>query len=653
MYKIAFSLILLCPSFHSLGQTNLISTDVSHIKENFPKNWYNPVPKTSPDYYQGTSDFAHIYPVDRNCFGLMVYSANENYREYITTKTQYQLVQGLTYEISFSISNGMPISEGIFSDYGIYGIKKFGVLVSVDSLMEKDKKFIYHEEPTYVVDSFIYNKQWERYKFIFQADTTSVHYLTFGNFSHPRRFFIADSARQDSSLLIKHGEGVARYCYYFIDDVSVIPSSLIPKDTIPEIIDTLVNSLEEAVIDDVSVIPSSLIPKDTIPEIIDTLVNSLKETVTYRTNEIMQILDKKGAGFTKEQQQKILLHIDSITNAFLSHEKIFDAVKPSNKDTTQAIYNYISKSTVDVLRRIEGYIYEESDSFQKDKLSYIPKKFCRDTMNLPSLVFKKSSSDFLDTNSAHLELDKVRKFFDYMQDSDTLIIHGHTAYGGEKKKMFDLSKKRAKKAVDYLISHGVDSTRVLVRPHGYQHKKALLHKQDPKNRRIEIDIPCGIRIKSNSEDKKDIIVPLEATDAFTEDALYDKKFYEIKSKGGIFFTEINNQYKIIERFPKNGFGMYYQKKGRPIIGHWYKIKKKDSDKVGWIPSWVTNKAFVLKAADNFEVEKGETLEDLAKKYDLSIEWIRFCNPSDTRNIGNAEVFPGEKIFIKKFKSPNE
>ncbi|WP_304562980.1 OmpA family protein [Sphingomonas immobilis] len=65
------------------------------------------------------------------------------------------------------------------------------------------------------------------------------------------------------------------------------------------------------------------------------------------------------------------------------------------------------------------------------------------------------------------------------------LIEGHTDSVGDAARNLDLSRRRAQAVADYLIGHGVDSSRLEVKGRGSEEPLAGHRKADPANRRVE------------------------------------------------------------------------------------------------------------------------------------------------------------------------
>jgi outer membrane protein OmpA-like peptidoglycan-associated protein len=69
--------------------------------------------------------------------------------------------------------------------------------------------------------------------------------------------------------------------------------------------------------------------------------------------------------------------------------------------------------------------------------------------------------------------------------SKRFLIEGHTDSVGDAARNLDLSRRRAQAVADYLIGHGVDSSRLEVKGRGSEEPLPGHRKADPANRRVE------------------------------------------------------------------------------------------------------------------------------------------------------------------------
>jgi outer membrane protein OmpA-like peptidoglycan-associated protein len=65
-------------------------------------------------------------------------------------------------------------------------------------------------------------------------------------------------------------------------------------------------------------------------------------------------------------------------------------------------------------------------------------------------------------------------------------VNGHTDAVGDRDYNLDLSSRRAKAVVDYLVSQGVDPSRLVPNGYGFDQPRLGLAPNNPRNRRVEL-----------------------------------------------------------------------------------------------------------------------------------------------------------------------
>ena len=149
----------------------------------------------------------------------------------------------------------------------------------------------------------------------------------------------------------------------------------------------------------------------------------------------------------------------------------------------------------DVSVTADGYAFYSTRFDLKDLEAY--QEIVRDILLEPiktgtmlSLnIYFNFDSDSLIINTSKYELDRVIKL---MNDHPTMIVEigGHTDNIGSDEYNLDLSIRRAKSVINYLIKHGVKKDRLSAK--GYGEKQPILNNNTEegrsKNRRVEFEI---------------------------------------------------------------------------------------------------------------------------------------------------------------------
>jgi len=205
------------PSFE-----DTISCPTSTSQLNKCLNWINPT-QASPDYFNSCSTanggVAHI---PDNGFGFQYAHAGNGYagfytggpgngannREYVQTALTTTLIAGKEYYVSFNVN---------LSNMARYAISKMGAYLSVIAPTRNDTKVINYTPQIKNSSGFITDTiNWIQVSGYYSAQG-GEQYLTIGNFY--------DDSVMDT-LYINHGIYGFSAGYYYIDDVSVIDSTM-------------------------------------------------------------------------------------------------------------------------------------------------------------------------------------------------------------------------------------------------------------------------------------------------------------------------------------------------------------------------------------------------------------------------------------------
>jgi hypothetical protein len=172
-------------------------------------DWNNVGGNTSGPPY-GSPDFFHTKGAIGDFFGQIKPNTGEaqmgfttyhpgmsEFREYISVRLRQPMQAGLTYQVSFFVTNGT-------GDGGYPGISNnIGIHFSMVPLYQKVAEPI-PVEPQIEIMQKVYSNSWLQYTFSFQA-AEDFEYMTIGNFR-------PDVSTQNNN----------EAAYYFIDDVVVM-----------------------------------------------------------------------------------------------------------------------------------------------------------------------------------------------------------------------------------------------------------------------------------------------------------------------------------------------------------------------------------------------------------------------------------------------
>ncbi len=211
--------MVLNPGFEEHGEIYGNGPGSDNMRGNRVKNWFSPT-GGSPDYFlRGNPYLDNPYGLPSShsgqaMAGIAVYGGLKEYREYVIGEFSSPLLEGVTYHFSMALA---------LAAYSGQMINSFGVCLTHDRIMEKEKAMALKFIPQLIIDSTdqeSINGKW----MVFQATYTAKggeKFITIGNFS-------ADKKTKSKKV---NGENGAPYAYYYLDDISL---SLPTNDTIAE-----------------------------------------------------------------------------------------------------------------------------------------------------------------------------------------------------------------------------------------------------------------------------------------------------------------------------------------------------------------------------------------------------------------------------------
>ena len=131
----------------------------------------------------------------------------------------------------------------------------------------------------------------------------------------------------------------------------------------------------------------------------------------------------------------------------------------------------------------------------KDNLSYVQESFTAASQTDAGILVTFASDVLFQTNSSYLSVEakkELDKFVEMLQKDKTspLVVHGHTDATGTADYNLGLSEKRAVSVKTYLVSKGIQGSRITTKGLGIT--KPIAPNNTPegrlKNRRVEIII---------------------------------------------------------------------------------------------------------------------------------------------------------------------
>ncbi len=186
----------------------------------------------TPDHYHSCSEGDADVPYNwagvseaydgRGYVGIYLWMKDKPYREYLQCRLTEPLVKDSTYQIQFFYK---------LSSYSKYSIDRIGLLVH-DSILREKHDYVVTRKPTLSVlqEAALTPKTglWEHASMMYTA-TGSEKFLTIGNFSEnetTNSYYII--SRPVSEVMLASGS------YYYIDNVSVIPTYVLEQQVLAE-----------------------------------------------------------------------------------------------------------------------------------------------------------------------------------------------------------------------------------------------------------------------------------------------------------------------------------------------------------------------------------------------------------------------------------
>jgi hypothetical protein len=174
----------------------------------------------SPDYYNinglggakpPTTWWANVSPHSGTGFeGFACYYSGANYREYIQRPLSGPLTPGVTYHVSFWVTNGI-------STLHYWGVKELGLYFSVGAVTQTAGAPIL-VTPQVELTSVFYSTTWTQFTFTF-TPLAAYDWVTIGNFHND-----AGTTKSLFGPNLPSSYGA----YYYIDDISVIATAPLP-----------------------------------------------------------------------------------------------------------------------------------------------------------------------------------------------------------------------------------------------------------------------------------------------------------------------------------------------------------------------------------------------------------------------------------------
>jgi hypothetical protein len=215
----------LCPN---AGFETYTSLPTTYAQTCFSSGWTSAsgtcslVPGTgSPDYYNTSGSggakppatwWATVSPhTGGGIMGFVTWYSSGNYREYIERPLSMALTPGEQYTVSFWLSNGV-------STMHTHGTNNIGVYFSLNSVAQSLGSPIL-ASPQVEITSVVYTTTWKQFMLTF-TPSQAFRYMTIGNFHNDA-----------GTAMANFGSGTSG-AYYFIDDIVVQPTLLLPVELI-------------------------------------------------------------------------------------------------------------------------------------------------------------------------------------------------------------------------------------------------------------------------------------------------------------------------------------------------------------------------------------------------------------------------------------
>lgn len=260
-----------------------------------------------------------------------------SYREYIQSDLSLKLTKGIKYLITFYIS---------LSDCSSHSNNNFGVLFTSVKLDNKSKDFIHlkylerdaikYKYSIITDNNFYYNTQeWTKVTLEYKADGFEK-FMTIGNFDTNRKI--------ETKEVWNSAE--RQFAYYYIDDVSLIPSHLIKEEIEPKIEEKTANE-EITLKPEITYTFKNVLFEFNKAQLLNTSIEELdKLSIHLKENKNLNIEiygHTDNVGLTKRNQELSLQRAQSVSNYLilksLKKERInwfgFGSSKPVKSNNTE------------------------------------------------------------------------------------------------------------------------------------------------------------------------------------------------------------------------------------------------------------------------------------------------------------------------------
>ncbi len=171
----------------------------------------------------------------------------------------------------------------------------------------------------------------------------------------------------------------------------------------------------------------------------------------------------------------------------LSMSLLLSTWSPNKKDIEEIDDQPIGKklnTSVGKSKIPEKYCYtiDEIMSYNEKGWDVVNRKIC-----MYNIYFEHNKAVLKEDSKSHI--DKVVKLMNMMRNID-VVIHGHTDSDGDEKYNLDLSERRSKAVYNYMVSRGIDKSRLDYQGHGEEQpiEKNNSKANKAKNRRVEFEI---------------------------------------------------------------------------------------------------------------------------------------------------------------------
>ncbi|HOZ86242.1 MAG TPA: OmpA family protein [Bacteroidia bacterium] len=200
----------------------------------------------------------------------------------------------------------------------------------------------------------------------------------------------------------------------------------------------------------------------------------------------VKFTDPKGF---KEEKQWVKLSETYQAEGFESYLTLGHFIEDHPEGVRQFSHYYIDDVSIALVAEGENPEHKDSTVFtgQPEELDPVFSPKTDETFALEHVFFASNKSDQM--AASNQELDRLSQYL--QQEFDTkIIINGHTDNAGDEIKNKNLSEARAKAVAEYLVSKGIDPSRIQYKGFGSQLPIADNNSEEgrQKNRRVEFTI---------------------------------------------------------------------------------------------------------------------------------------------------------------------